>query len=771
MVPLARLQASALLASRGQRDPIAADVVPSGDDMTVTFATDVEAAALTKAARVVASRGRDSVRLAVPVVEVPAPNARLLGILRSRNTAGSDTDQVVNARTVPDGTYKWLLMPGTVVDITGRQNTSTRVRLDDALDVWVASDDIVVLPEGSAMPRRITGGVRVAPAADWVDVGIATGERPAFLIEPDGRTLTLTLYGVQANPEISPILGNDTLVRRISWDQVGTNRVRFTFTLSQPVYGWLPLWDEARRAFVLRIRRLPTVDAARPLAGLTIAVDPGHPPAGATGPTGLFEGDAVLPVGKLLFELLRARGAMPVMTRETFAPLGLTERAVAARRMNAHAFVSIHLNGLPDGVNPFTANGTSTLFFHQSSEALARPVQSALVARFGLRDLGVHYQNLAVARPTWYPSVLTEGLFLMMPEQEAAMRDPAFQRRYAEAIDPDTPPVVTEVGICLPGASLDDVRAAADFAYLRRAAAPEAPNSESQAVRVVDLFAGCGAMSLGLTEACRALGMRAEHVAGFEVHPRVAEVYAHNFGLADMKPQDLAEILLPNIESTATKSENALVERLGRVDFVCAGPPCKGHSNLNNRTRREDPRNALYFLVARFAKLTRPRWIVIENVIAVLHDKAQVVQRTQEALESLGYETADGIIDLWTLGVAQTRRRHILVAQLRSHESGEKRELPFLDDLMAPYLTRHRPISWAIEDLLDVPTEKFMDSPRQPDRSSTPKIFPHPGLRYATQPASCHWAQSASSPHPSASRRQPAWHTPLPRTSQIRETA
>ena len=62
------------------------------------------------------------------------------------------------------------------------------------------------------------------------------------------------------------------------------------------------------------------------------------------------------------------------------------------------------------------------------------PVQTALVARFGLRDLGVHYQNLAVARPTWYPSVLTEGLFVMMPEQEAAMRDPAFQRRYAEAI-------------------------------------------------------------------------------------------------------------------------------------------------------------------------------------------------------------------------------------------------------------------------------------------------------------------------------------------------
>ena len=54
--------------------------------------------------------------------------------------------------------------------------------------------------------------------------------------------------------------------------------------------------------------------------------------------------------------------------------------------------------------------------------------------RFGLRDLGVHYQNLAVARPTWYPSVLAAKLFLMLPEQEAAMRDVGFQRKYAEGL-------------------------------------------------------------------------------------------------------------------------------------------------------------------------------------------------------------------------------------------------------------------------------------------------------------------------------------------------
>lgn len=434
MVAVARVQQSALMATGAVRDPIAADLTPSGDDIGITFGTEVRASALSKAAAIVVMRGADSARLPVPVVEVADPAVRTVGILRSMNAVGSDTDRVVHARTVPEGTYKWLLLPGTALEITGRSGGSTRVRLDETLDVWVANDDIVALPAGSPLPRRVTGGLRVTPADEWVDVGITLGERPAFLVEPDGRTLTLTLYGVQANPEISPILGNDTLVRRISWDQVGSDRVRVTFTLSQPVYGWLSLWDESRRAFVLRIRRVPTIDITHPLSGLRIVVDPGHPPAGATGPTGLYEGDAVFPVGQILMELLRARGATPITTRESLAAVGLTERGVTARRVNAHAFVSIHLNALPDGVNPFTANGTSTLFFNQSSEVLARPVQRALMARFGLRDLGVHYQNLAVARPSWYPGVLTEGLFLMMPEQEAAMRDAGFQRKYAEAI-------------------------------------------------------------------------------------------------------------------------------------------------------------------------------------------------------------------------------------------------------------------------------------------------------------------------------------------------
>jgi N-acetylmuramoyl-L-alanine amidase len=223
-------------------------------------------------------------------------------------------------------------------------------------------------------------------------------------------------------------------VRQLSWQPVATDRTQLEVRLGGPMYGWLTLWDEARRAFVLRVRRVPTIDPARPLAGLTLVVDAGHPPGGATGPTGLTEAQAVLPVAQQLAQLLTERGANVVMTRTTAAAVSLTDRPVMARRANAHAFLSVHLNAFGDGTNPYTNHGTSTLFFHQPSEPLARHVQRHLMTQIGQRDIGVHYQSLAVARGTWFPSILAEGLFLMFPDQEAAMRDPVWQARYARAI-------------------------------------------------------------------------------------------------------------------------------------------------------------------------------------------------------------------------------------------------------------------------------------------------------------------------------------------------
>jgi len=194
-------------------------------------------------------------------------------------------------------------------------------------------------------------------------------------------------------------------------------------------FGYLVRWE--RGALVLRIRRAPVVNPVRPLQGLTIAVDAGHPPGGSTGPTGLYEAVATLAISQRLKTMLESRGATVFMTRTAPGALGLADRPELARRAGAHAFVSIHLNALPDGVNPFTAHGTGTYFFTPRSEPLARAVQRGMVRRMGLRDLGINYDNLAVLRPTWMPAILCEGAFVMMPDQEALLRTAEFQEAYA----------------------------------------------------------------------------------------------------------------------------------------------------------------------------------------------------------------------------------------------------------------------------------------------------------------------------------------------------
>ena len=105
-----------------------------------------------------------------------------------------------------------------------------------------------------------------------------------------------------------------------------------------------------------------------------------------------------------------------------------------AEDSGAEVLVSIHANALPDGVNPYGNNGTSVYYYQPRSASLARELNRALVEQFGSRDLGMGRGDLAVVRPTWMPSALTEGLFIILPDQEAILVSEVGQWRYAQGI-------------------------------------------------------------------------------------------------------------------------------------------------------------------------------------------------------------------------------------------------------------------------------------------------------------------------------------------------
>ncbi|PYP94207.1 MAG: hypothetical protein DMD34_09380 [Gemmatimonadetes bacterium] len=162
--------------------------------------------------------------------------------------------------------------------------------------------------------------------------------------------------------------------------------------------------------------------------------DPGRPPLGARGPTGLWEPVATLAVALKAKTLLERSGASVLLTRTDTTAVELYPRTRFAELHDADILVSIHANALPDGINPFTNSGTSVYYFHPRSTRLARELDRALVAELGVRDLGIGRGDYALARPTWMPAALTEALFIMLPDQEAMLASEDGQWRYARGV-------------------------------------------------------------------------------------------------------------------------------------------------------------------------------------------------------------------------------------------------------------------------------------------------------------------------------------------------
>lgn len=354
-----------------------------------------------------------------------------------RVTGGADTlrtgSDVAIGRTSPSGSFRWFLPNGARVAVTGQRGDMLRVALDTATAWFPASG--ISMESGSPPARAAVGGVSVAPAAEWIDLRIAAGGAP-FHLHAEGERLLLTLYG--RTPPAGETALRDPLLSSLCWEDVGSARAEIR--LAQPLWGYKAFYSQ-EGDLVLRVRRPPPVDAARPLAGIRLVLDPGHPPAGATGPTGLTEAEANLAIALRLAEILRGRGAQVVMTRTTAQPVvsatdqtaELRARAELALRADPHLFVSIHNNAFPEGVDPFRSHGTSTYYFHPFASTFARLLNEEIVSATRIRDLGHRSGNLAMVRPTWFPAALTESLFMPVPQQEAALRDPAFLQRLAEA--------------------------------------------------------------------------------------------------------------------------------------------------------------------------------------------------------------------------------------------------------------------------------------------------------------------------------------------------
>lgn len=227
------------------------------------------------------------------------------------------------------------------------------------------------------------------------------------------------------------------------------------------------------------------------------------------------------------------------------------------------------------------------------------------------------------------------------------------------------------------------------------------------AVRLVDLFSGCGGLTLGIAQAAKSANVAVEIPLAVDFDSDAGSVYAANFPKASFRCGAVDEFVGPQVGASVSDSERHTSEEVGEVTLLVGGPPCQGHSDLNNHTRRRDPKNALYGHMSRAAELFHPQVVLVENVPAVRHDRHSgegVVSRVETELRLLGYEVASSVISLDALGVAQRRRRHILLAVRGGVRSPA--------DVLAQVEAREdfRGLRWAIGDLVGAPAIG-MDAP------------------------------------------------------------
>ncbi len=197
----------------------------------------------------------------------------------------------------------------------------------------------------------------------------------------------------------------------------------------------------------------------------------------------------------------------------------------------------------------------------------------------------------------------------------------------------------------------------------------------NDALRVVDLFSGCGGMSLGLKRA------HYDILGGIEFNPNAVATYSKNI----FKGLDEKSLEIHSTAHDITKltPERFLQEILRKeqpenlVDIIVGGPPCQAFSRIGRAKLRsvkqnpqaflDDERSNLYLHYLAYVEFFRPLAVLMENVTDIMnYGGTNVAEEIAASLEALGYRCHYTILNTAHYGIPQLRQRFYLIAILEA---------------------------------------------------------------------------------------------------------
>ncbi len=177
-------------------------------------------------------------------------------------------------------------------------------------------------------------------------------------------------------------------------------------------------------------------------------------------------------------------------------------------------------------------------------------------------------------------------------------------------------------------------------------------NRGSKSPTAIDLFCGCGGLTLGLKWA----GFRV--LGAVDIDPPAVKTYQANHSDVTLLETDIRKLDPQELLDTLGLEK-------GGIDLLAGGPPCQGFSRLRAKKRSiltNDHRNDLLFEFERFVEALRPRAVMMENVPELEKDKR--FEAFLQKLKELGYLGSHRVLNAAEYGVPQRRRRLIYLAGL-----------------------------------------------------------------------------------------------------------
>lgn len=233
----------------------------------------------------------------------------------------------------------------------------------------------------------------------------------------------------------------------------------------------------------------------------------------------------------------------------------------------------------------------------------------------------------------------------------------------------------------------------------------------------IDLFAGCGGLSLGLYNSRQWKGL-------FAIEKDSMAFQTLKYNLIDQHNHFDWPSWLPcqnhEIDKVLLNYKEELTKLKGKVDLVVGGPPCQGFSSAGRREEK-DKRNTLVYSYLEFIDTIRPRMIFFENVkgfdVGFLNNSAErgiaYSRLVTERLKEIGYTDACyNILDFSEFGIPQRRQRVIIVASLNGKIDNSFFE-SIKDESIKLLKTKKLPVNPTIEDAISDLEEKYgkVDSP------------------------------------------------------------